>query len=301
MPILVDFNQTAISTLMAQMTPKEVEKFAEEHVPLLKYMILNCLRSYRTKYGAEFGELIICTDRNSWRKKAYAQYKAHRHTERAASSINWTLIFDSLYDLQRDLKENFPYCVMNVDGAEADDVIAVLCEYFSENEYSQGGGMFEDSDEPQPVLIVSGDKDFVQLHKYKNVKQYSPVLKKWIKPKTTWQNQLRELIIRGDGGDGIPNFKSADNVIVEGIRQSPIYEKDMPTYLSKDPEEFCSAEELVRFRRNEKLIDLTKIPEHVREAILREYLAFEPKTRRGILAYFVKNRMRNMIELVGDF
>lgn len=298
MPILVDFNQTAISTLMAQMTPKEVEKFAPEHVPLLRHMIINCLRSYRVKHHATFGELVICTDNNSWRKKVFPQYKAHRHTARSESKVDWKLIFDSLYDIQRDLVAFFPYRVLNVSGAEADDIIAVLCEYYQTHEVEQTG-LFHDT--PQDILIMSGDKDFLQLHKYSNVKQYSPVLKKWLKPKTTWHAQLRELIIRGDKGDGIPNFKTADNAIVEGTRQTPIFEKDMGDYLKLEPEQFCVGKELQYYRRNEQLIDLTQIPANVKADILEAFADFEPAPRRNIRTYFIENKMRNMIELVGEF
>jgi hypothetical protein len=283
---------------MAQLPAKEVEKFAEEHIPLLRHMIFNCLRSYRTKWGKEFGELIICTDNKSWRHEVFSQYKAHRKTDRAASKINWTLIFNTLYEIQRDLVASFPYRVLNVRGAEADDIIAVLCEYFAANEFEQTS-LFNDT--PQDILIVSGDKDFIQLAKYQNVKQYSPILKKWLKPKTTWQNQLRELIIRGDKSDGIPNFKSPDNSIVDGTRQKPIYDKDMTNYLSKKPDKFCVNDEYSWFKRNEQLIDFINIPDKVKKDILLAYQAFKPAPRSNIRAYFIQHKMRNMIEAVGDF
>jgi T4 RNase H, C terminal len=175
-----------------------------------------------------------------------------------------------------------------------------MCDYFAENEYI--GATALDDGHPQPVLIISGDKDFIQLHKYPNVKQYSPVLKKWLKPQKDARTSLRELIITGDKGDGIPNFRSADNAIVDGIRQKPIAEKKMKEYLEKTPEEFCeTADELAWYRRNERLIDLTFIPEEVRQAILTKYSTNELNTRKGLLTFFMKHRMRNMIECVGDF
>lgn len=281
------------------MPAKEVEHFSEEHVPLFRYMIFNCLRSYRAKYGHDYGELIICTDNNSWRKQVFKEYKAHRKTDRDASKTNWNLIFDTIYELQRDLRENFPYKVLNIPGAEADDIIAVLCEYFSTNELKNE---IFDVDSPQPILIMSGDKDFIQLHKYGNVKQYSPVLKKWLKPKTTPDAQLRELIITGDRGDGIPNFRSPDNSFTDGIKQKAIFEKKMKNYLTQTPEEFCETDdELKWYRRNEQLIDLKHIPSKVKEDVLKEYLSRKPAPRRNILPYFIKHRMRNMIELVGEF
>lgn len=283
------------------MPAKEVEHFSEEHVPLLRYIIFNCLRSYNVKYGDQFGELVICTDNGSWRKQIFKEYKAHRKSDRESSNTNWSLIFDTIYELQRDLRENFPYKVLNVSGAEADDVIATLCEYFNDNPCMDNDSMF-DEPTPQPILIMSGDKDFIQLHKYRNVKQYSPVLKKWLKPKTTPEAQLRELIVTGDRGDGIPNFRSPDNSFTDKVKQKGIFEKNMPKYLKMKPEEFCeSVDELKWYKRNEKLIDFNHIPVAIKKEIIKEYTTQQPASRRNILTYFIKHKMRNMIELVGDF
>jgi len=284
---------------MAQMGPKEVAHFAEEHVPLLKHIILNSLRANRMKFHNEFGEMIICTDNKSWRKGYFPYYKAKRHSDRVESDTNWSLIFDSLYDLKRELEEVFPYKVLSVPGAEADDIIGVLCDYFATNELSSAN-VFDN--EPQPVLILSGDKDFHQLQRYSNVKQYSPILKKWVKGKGGPELSLREHIIRGDKGDGVPNFRSPDNAFVDDLRQKAIMEKKLPNYLHKDPKDFCETpEELQWFERNRNLIDLRCIPEKVRQDIMSRYHAVKTNSRRGLLDYFIKQRMRNMIEVVGDF
>lgn len=299
MPILVDFNQIAISSLMAQMGPKEVAKFKEADVPLLRHIILNAIRAHRVKFHNEFGELIICTDNKSWRKEFFPYYKAKRHADRVESPTNWDLIFDSLYDLKRELEEVFPYRVLSIPGAEADDVIAVLCEYYATNELV--GTTALDEGTPQPILILSGDKDFAQLQRYPNVKQYSPILKKWIKVKNP-ELALREHIIRGDVGDGVPNFRSEDNCLAEGVRQRSIMEKNMPDYLHKAPKDFCAnADEARWFVRNTNLIDFRYIPSSVKEDILKAYSTQVVNSRRGLLDYFIKHRMRNMLECVGDF
>lgn len=297
MPILVDFNQVAISSLMAQMGPKEVEKFGVNDVPLLRHIILNSIRANRVKFHREFGELIICTDNKSWRKTVFPYYKAKRHSDRVESATDWSLIFDTLYDLKRELEESFPYCVMSVEGAEADDIIAVLCDYYAANELT------EPFHEPQPVLILSGDKDFVQLQRYQNVKQWSPILKKWIKAKGSPALALREHIIRGDKGDGVPNFRSPDNSFVDDLRQKAIMDAKLPVYLKDDPETFCTPDELKWFDRNTQLIDLNYIPASVRRDIWDKYQVQKAtvNSRHGLLNYFIKHRMRNLIESVGDF
>jgi hypothetical protein len=299
MPILVDFNQIAISSLMAQMGPKEVANFTQDDMPLLRHIILNALRASRVKFHNEFGELIICTDNKSWRKEVFPFYKAKRHSDRQESATNWSLIFDFLYDLKRELEEAFPYRVLSISGAEADDIIAVLCEYYATNELT-GATALSDG-EPQPILILSGDKDFAQLQRYPNVKQYSPIFKKWIKVKDP-ELALREHIVRGDVGDGVPNFRSPDNCLAEGVRQKAIMEKKLTDYLHKEPKDFCAnADEARWFVRNTKLIDFRFIPPNVKETILERYHGQTVNSRRGLLDYFIKHRMRNMLECVGDF
>jgi hypothetical protein len=284
---------------MAQMGPKEVENFTEENVSLLRHMVFNCLRSYRQKFGQEFGELVICTDSRSWRKDVFQHYKAHRNSERQVSKIDWGLIFDTLHQILIDIRTYFPYIVISVEKAEADDVIAVLCEL---SQQSGGENMF--GSEAEPVLILSGDKDFQQLQKYSNVKQWATVQKKWIKPKD-WKLQLRELIVQGDKGDGIPNFRSPGDTFVNHIRQKKVMKNKLKEYLTKDPKDFCTDQELVWFKRNEELIDFTYIPESVRIAIQQEYASQcklnTGKNRMTIMSYFMKHRMKNMIELAGDF
>jgi hypothetical protein len=301
MPILVDFNQVCISTLMAEMGHQNLDAFTAEHVPLLQHMIFNCLQSYRKKFGAEFGELIICTDNKSWRKGVFTLYKDHRRKNRDESKTDWTLIFDTIYKIKSDLAEFFPYRVFSVEGAEADDVIAVLCKYYSANELA--GTVL--SEEPQPILILSGDKDFIQLQKYKGVKQYSPILKKYLKPDKSPEATKREHILRGDNGDGVPNFRSPDNAIVDKIRQKPIKEKEMAEWL--DTKDFgahtvCKTdEEKAGYERNRKMIDLDLIPEEVEASILSTYKTQTPGGRSKIRGYFIANRMRNMIEISDQF
>lgn len=303
MPILVDFNQVCISSLMAEMGHQNLDGFSAEHVPLLQHMIFNVLQSYRRKFGPEFGELIICTDNKSWRKGVFPLYKDHRRRDREVSKTDWSLIFDTIYKVKTDLAENFPYRVFSVEGAEADDVIAVLCKYYSTNEL--GSDVF--SDDPQPILIMSGDKDFIQLQKYTGVKQFSPILKKYLKPAVSPEATRREHVLRGDNGDGVPNFRSPDNAIVDGIRQKAIREKEMAEWLKLPPDAFESGamcktkDEQTWFTRNTVMIDLDSIPAKVSDDILSTYHAQTPGNRSKIRGYFIANRMRNMIEITDQF
>jgi 5'-3' exonuclease len=186
--IVVDFNQTAISNLMAEIGNRTD---IEIQVPLLRHMILNSIRGYKQKFGKEFGEIVIACDNQSyWRRDYFKYYKAGRKKAREASGLDWKLIFEAITMIRNEIEDYFPYKVINVDGAEADDIIAVLAEWSQQNDFVEN--LFP---EPKPFLVLSGDHDFIQLQKYENVKQYSPVQKKYVKPEISPEKYIFEHII----------------------------------------------------------------------------------------------------------
>ena len=282
--IIVDLSQVMISNLMMQLgnhTNTEVEE------DLLRHMILNSIRSYNMKFKDEFGEMIIaCDDRKFWRRDIFPYYKANRKKSREKSELNWTQIFDALHKIRDELKTFFPYRVVQVDGAEADDVIgALVMKYGDTNE---------------KILVLSGDKDFVQLQRYNNVKQYDPVQKKF---RTTNDPDrfIKEHIMRGDTGDGIPNFLSSDNCLVVGERQKPVASKKMDVWVNQKPEEFCDERMLRGYRRNQQLVDLTFIPQNIQDDILVEYEAQAGKDRKNLFNYFIEKKLKNLIESINEF
>jgi len=254
---------------------------------LVRHMILNTIRTYVKKFKPTHGPevVIACDNRNYWRREYFPNYKAGRKKARAASGHDWSSIFESLNKIRGELKESSPYKVIDVDGAEADDVIGVLVEKYSPHE---------------KVMILSSDKDFAQLQKYGNVEQYSPILKKYIKE--PFPNvQLKQLIIRGDKSDGIPNILSADDVFVTGGRQKPITETKIINWLNQEPKDFCNDEMLRNFYRNELMIDLTKIPDVVKEKILNSYESVKGRTKQEFVNYMIANRLKNLIEVAHEF
>lgn len=269
---------------------------------LLRHMIINAIRSYKTKFGAEFGELVIaCDNRHYWRKDKFPHYKAMRKKNREDSGLDWKLIFETLNEITKELDAFFPYTVINADGAEADDVIATLAKWSQTNDFAEES-VFE-SPKPQPVLILSGDHDFVQLQKYKNVKQYSPVMKKWIKPDTDINSYLMEHICKGDAGDGIPNILSPDDTFVSGSRQKPVSSKKLAEWKALDIDEFATkvhVDVARNFQRNRYLIDFDYIPDAVQQNILTAW-SQPKKDRSQILNYLIEKKMRNLIEYLGDF
>lgn len=282
--IIVDLSQVMISNLMMQLgnhTNTEVEE------DLLRHMILNSIRSYNMKFKNEYGEMIIACDAgNNWRRGIFPYYKANRKKNREKSELNWSQIFETLNRVRDELKAFFPYRVVHVDGAEADDVIGTLAMNYG--------------DTNEKILILSGDKDFVQLQKYNNVKQFDPVQKKF---RTTNDPDrfIKEHIMRGDNGDGVPNFLSTDNCLVVGERQKPIASKKLDMWVNQKPEEFCDERMLRGYRRNQQLVDLTFIPNELQKNIWDEYEAQAGKGRQHLFNYFIEKKLKNLIESINEF
>ncbi len=281
--IIFDFNQVAISNLMEQIGSSK----APVDETLVRHMILNTIRTYVKKFKESHGPevIIACDNRHYWRREIFPFYKASRKKNREASGHDWSSIFECLGKIKQELKDHSPYKVLDIDTCEADDIIAVLAMKNSST---------------QKVMILSSDKDFAQLQKFPNVEQYSPILKKFIKEPLP-AAQLKQLIIRGDKGDGIPNILSADNCIVEGVRQKAITESKIINWMNQAPEEFCNDEMMRNFKRNEMLIDLTKIPESLKTVILDTYETASGKSKQQFMNYMIANRLKNLLEVIDEF
>jgi len=285
--ILLDLNQVMIANLMIQIQGGK----ADLQEDLIRHMVLNSIRLYRQKFK-EYGELVICADdKNYWRKDVFPYYKAHRKEDREKSDLDWQMIFECLNKVKGEIKDNFPYRVIQVSRAEADDVIGTLTNRF---------GVYLNNDTNEKILILSGDKDFGQLQKYANVDQFSPVTKRWVKVADP-RRFLREHIMKGDRGDGIPNFLSNDSCIVAKERQKPLASKKLNIWVDQEPKDFCNEEMLRNYKRNEQLVDLDCVPDNIRAEVNRQYDEYELPDRKGLLNYFIKNRLKLLTECIGDF
>ena len=283
--ILVDMNQISLASVMMHLN---ITKRDSVDMGMVRHMILNSLRMYRQSYFKEFGELVICYDsKNYWRREYFPEYKAGRRKSRETSSHDWNDIFECLNTIKSEIKDNFPYKVLEVYGAEADDIIATLC---GELEFDNG-----------KTLILSGDKDFIQLHKFKNVKQYSPITKKFINGEDP-KEYLYQHILKGDSSDGVPNVLSPDNTFVDGLRQKPLSKKKISEWAGPLCEQILPNDELKRnYQRNKKLIDLTESPKELFLECLKAYDDAPEGDRSKLLNYFIKNRLNDLMENIGDF
>lgn len=292
--IILDYSQTIISNLMAELGGR---KDIELELPLLRHMVLNSIRGHINKFRKPYGDLVIaCDNKKYWRKDLFPYYKAHRKKAREESGYDWNVIFDAINQIKKELKETFPYKVLEVQGAEADDIIATLCKWSQTNDLQQQGLI----EVPQPVLIISGDHDFYQLQKYSNVSQYSPIKKKMI-VETNPHYKLMEHIFKGDKGDGIPNVLSSDDAIVSEERQKPVSSKKLDMWIKDSTTMPTDANFLRNFDRNKRLIDLSLIPDHIETQIINSFEDYNKNDKSKILNYFIENRMKLLIEHIEEF
>jgi 5'-3' exonuclease len=284
--IIVDLNQVMLSNLLMQLGNHTNAQIEEN---MVRHMILNSIRSYRMKFFSEYGELVIaCDNTNYWRRQYFPYYKANRKKAQEKSDLDWKAVFECLNKIRSELKEYFPYKVIDIESAEADDVIGTLVKEYG-----------SDLDIGEKILILSGDKDFIQLHKYANVKQYDPTRKKWITHNDPTQ-YLKEHILKGDSSDGVPNILSSDNCFVIGERQRPLTAKKMEHFIKMTPNEMETA--IARnYFRNEKLINLDNTPEEIRSKVISSYNSQNGKDRSKLMNYFIANKLRNLTEHIGEF
>ena len=278
--ILLDYSQTVICSFMAVSRGKPV---VEED--LLRHTILNSIRMFRNKFTKDYGEMIICCDdKDNWRKEVFPEYKANRRKNRENDITDWKTLFELLHEMREELTKYFPYKVMHVDTAEADDIIGVLVDHCEEN----------------PTLILSSDKDFIQLQKYQGVRQWSPLQKKFIVGDPA--ESLYDKTIRGDTGDGVPNILSSDDTLItEGKRQTPVTKKKMELWRGKKPEEFCNEAMLRNYHRNKTMVDLRETPESIRINIVNQYDNQEAGDRSQLWNYFIDNRLKNLMDVIDEF
>ena len=281
--ILVDLNQVLISNLMAQTRGKADVKPNKD---MIRHMVLNTLRGFNLKFKEEYGNMVLCSDAGDpWRREIFPNYKHGRRKSRVDGPFDWENIFNIITEIKNEIKENFPYIVMYVENSEADDIIATLVKQQTEDLY----------------LIISGDKDFIQLHHYGNVYQFSPLLKGFIGEQEDPIRFLREQIIKGDRSDGVPNILSDDDIFLRSNeRQKPINKKRLEEWSNVDNIPLGS-ETRKHYERNKKLIDLSEIPEHIEKRIINTFKNYKVKDRSLLLNYFMTNKLKSLIENINDF
>lgn len=296
--ILVDYSQVALSAILT--FQRELKGTESEVKNLIRHVTLSTLKSYKKKYGKEYGELVICCDgRKYWRREFFEHYKAGRKKARDKSDLDWGLIFDTLNEMRQEIAEHFPYRVIHVDRAEADDIIATMTNWAKTNDLVMEGLV----EEPQKILILSSDGDFKQLQLSSNVKQWSPMQKKYV---TGTQREIVEKkiehIVKGDAGDGVPNIFSKDDVFITGERQKPVSAKRLQEFFENGFIACKNDEERRNWHRNATLVDFDFIPEDVRQSIIDSYINNKPKgDKMSVMNYLIQHRCRLLLDEIEDF
>jgi hypothetical protein len=296
--ILVDYSQVALASILT--FQRELKGTESEVKNLIRHVTLSTLKSYKKKYAKEYGEMVICCDgRKYWRRDFFPNYKASRKKNREASDLDWKLIFDTLSEMREDLAMHFPYRVIHVEEAEADDVIAVMTKWLQNNNQCIKGLV----EEPQKILILSSDKDFKQLQLYPTVKQWSPMQKKYV---TATQREIIEYkiehIVKGDSGDGIPNILSKDDIFLVEERQKPVSAKRLQEFIDNGFTACRNDEERRNWQRNSTLVDFDFIPEQVSQNIVQAYLNTKLNNdKMKIMNYLMEHRCRLLLDEIEDF
>lgn len=281
--IIVDYSGIAMAAMFSQKTNTVNEG-------MIRHQILNSLRMYNVKYRDKYGELVIAVDSSSWRKDVFAEYKASRKTNREASTIDWDKVWDAINNVREEITKHLPYKVVAFHKAEADDVVATLVES------TQEFGNNED------VMIISADKDFIQLQKYNNVKQFSPMTKKMVTDKNP-RRYLIEHIFRGDGGDGVPNILSDDDTFVTDKRQKPLKAKMIDEWANNYSKlaDIMPPDIYRNFIRNRRVIDLSFIPEEITNGIMASYLDQPVTPNSDVLPYLISKHCKLLCGCAADF
>lgn len=281
--ILLDFSGISIAPIASGRVAYDDENF-------IRHTILNTIRMYRQKFRKYGGMVIVADYGGNWRRDVYPEYKCKRSKTRAASKIDWNVAFENITKVLDEIREHMPYHVIQQWGCEADDSIAELTKY------TQDFGNWEE------VMIVSADKDFIQLQKYGNVEQYSTLTKKFMKhpnPRLYQQGH----ILSGDSGDGVPNVLSDDKTFFEERRQVTLTAKKK-AILMENPQAL-GEEVYANYLRNKKMIVLTEeseCPDSVKKEIINSYVIQNPAEKRTkVLPYLIEKRCKLLMECVQEF
>lgn len=269
--ILIDFSAVAVAA--ALLSPD---------VDVVRHITLNIIRSARAKFHGTYGEVVVCCDSpHTWRREIFPHYKAGRKKSRAESQTDWHRLLDIVAALETEIQQNFPYKVLRVETAEADDIIATLV-----------------INRPGEHIIISNDKDFMQL----GTAMYSPIRKEILLADDP-EKFLTEHIILGDMSDGIPNVLSAADTFVSGKRQKIIRRLKLEEWLTLPPEQCFNEEQMVRFHQNRSLISLYDIPDQLQQTILCHYDSIAPIGKRGppLVKYMQTHKLRNLLQKIEDF
>jgi 5'-3' exonuclease len=283
--ILLDYSAVMMASLMAHIREENIEDAHEISEGMVRHMVLMIIKKYKMKFGNKYGKMILCMDgKHYWRKDVFPLYKWKRSEDKKNSEFDWNVIYSIVDKIRDEIRLNMPYKSILIDRLEADDIIGVL----SKNYHEEG------------IMIISNDKDFFQLQRYKGVKQYRPHDEK-IYTESDPLIYLKEMIIRGDKDDGVPNILSVENSFKDGIRQKSVFAKKVAVWLDQEINEFCDEAMKKRWVLNEEMIDLSMVPFDLQMEIRDIFVEKNVFSRSKMLKYFMQNGLNRLTDNIQDF
>lgn len=267
--------------------------YAKETKPLTKELLRGLMLERLAYFGRKFkqhaNKHILAFDSRTgyWRRDIFKPYKLNRKITRDQDEkVDWNTLFTYFNEIVEEWKESLPFYCLQIDKAEADDIFATICFRYARSE--------------SHIVIISSDEDIVQLQThYSNISQYSLKRRAMITKENT-KYDLFDHIVKGDAGDGIPNIRSHENILIEKTeKQKSIFKKELDVWRVnfRYPEKFCDDEMLKRFKINQMIIDFGSIPMEIIDAIDESYINYKlPKQK--MFDYFIKHRLTKMM---GDF
>jgi 5'-3' exonuclease len=261
---------------------------------ILRHMIMDSVRMNVAQFKSFNKPVVIASDgRASWRKDIFKYYKFKRPEERAklAPNVDWKVIYELITEIVDDFEKNFPFVCVRNNRAEGDDIVGALVKHYHAQNQFDG------------IMIISGDKDFKQLHYDSRIRQYSPVLKDYVKSEGA-EIERKKIILSGDRLDGVPNVLSPDNSFADKIRQRKLMPKikaELMAYAS--PDDIREAVIKRNYYRNMVLTDLNMTPKDIRADIIEQ---FETKRNKlpptmKVFNYLVSKQLVELSSKAGDF
>jgi len=244
--IIVDFSHLFSRNLFVainQAKPriKKGKYLTEDIKPYFLHLLFNSLQYNKNKFK---GEMVLAFDsKGNWRKDFYKDYKGTRAKGKETTEIDWDGIHQIIEEVKTTIEENFPFKVLKIPKAEADDIGGVLSKKFG-NE--------------RKVVLITSDHDWLQnISHGKYVEMYDPIKMEY-SDLTPEENEIIQTpagemskftaihTLIGDSGDNVPNItfetKFSDNFLaflkeneimsdsVKEVRNMSIYDELLKKY-----------------------------------------------------------------------
>ena len=280
MLLMIDLNHVAYRCLFA--IHKDIPQVGWAY---FKHAMFNTIFQMCRRFETE--ELILMVDsKENWRKKIHPEYKDNRKENRdKKEDIDWNEFFNAFNEFVCEVKQYFPFYVLQIKYLEADDIAGILARDWQHKK----------------KIIVTSDGDYLQLLKYKNIQLFDPMKNKF----NTCEDPVRYLkmkILMGDKGDNIPAIKprigevTAARMVDNPSEITTLFEDKTVSYVNPDGTEVTMGDEYKeKYKKNMALIDLNKTPDVFVKMLHKAIEEYQMPTGKEIFQYFSKNKFRELI------